>query len=56
MNSKAEAILLQLVKALKQHEWSAGENWQLTLKTDDHIPLICSITVEASIDKDKWKQ
>ena len=55
MNPKAEAILLQIVKALKQNEWSTGENWQLTLKADGHIPLIRSVVADASMDGDKWK-
>lgn len=55
MNPKAEAILLQIVKALKQNEWSTGENWQLTLKADGHIPLIRSVMASASMDGDKWK-
>ena len=55
MNQKAEAILLQIVKALKQNEWSTGENWQLTLKADGHIPLIRSVVANASMDGDKWK-
>lgn len=55
MNQKAEAILLQLVRALEKNEWTPGKDWQLTFKTDGHIPLIRPVTVEASLDGDKWK-
>jgi hypothetical protein len=55
MNQKAEVILLQLVKSIEKNEWSPGKDWQLTFKTDGHIPLIRSIMVEASMDGDKWK-
>jgi hypothetical protein len=55
MNQKAEAILLQIVRALEKNEWTPGKDWQLTLKTDGHIPLIRSVKVEASLDGDKWK-
>ena len=55
MNPKAEAILLQIVKALEKNEWTTGKDWQLTFKADGHIPLIRSVMVEASMDGDKWK-
>lgn len=55
MNQKAEVILLQIVKALEKNEWSTGKDWQLTFKSDGHIPLIRSVVVEASMDGDKWK-
>ena len=55
MNQKAEAILLQIVRALEKYEWTPGKDWQLTFKTDGHIPLIRSVNVEASLDGDKWK-
>jgi len=55
MNPKAEAILLQIVKALEKSEWSTGKDWQLSFKADGHIPLIRSVMVEASMDGDKWK-
>lgn len=55
MNQKAEAILLQIVRALEKNEWTPGKDWKLTLKTDGHIPLIRSIVAEASMDGDKWK-
>ena len=56
MNPKAEAILLQLVKALAENEWITGKDWQLTFKADGHIPLIRTVTVQASMDGDKWKE
>ena len=55
MNQKSEVILLQIVKALEKNEWSTGKDWQLTFKTDGHIPLIRSIVANASMDGDKWK-
>ena len=55
MNQKSEIILLQIVKALEKNEWYTGKDWQLTFKTDGHIPLIRSVIVEASMDSDKWK-
>ena len=55
MNPKAEAILLQIVRALEKTEWSTGKDWQLTFKADGHIPLIRSVMAEASMDGDKWK-
>lgn len=56
MNQKAEAILLQIVKALGQNRWITGKDWQLTFKTDGHIPLISTISAQASMDGDKWKE
>lgn len=56
MNPKAEAILLQIVKALEKNEWITGKDWQLTLKADGHIPIIRTVTIQASMDGDKWKE
>jgi len=55
MNQKAEAILLQIVRALEKNEWIPSKDWQLTFKTDGHIPLIRSVVTQASMDGDKWK-
>lgn len=55
MNPKAEAILLQIVRALEHNGWSANKDWKLTFKADGHVPLIRSVVAEASMDGDKWK-
>ena len=54
MNRKITAILLELTVALTKAGWSAGKDWELTLKGEGHVPLLKRISVQGSIGKSKW--
>jgi hypothetical protein len=55
MNQKAQVILLQIVKLLKDDRWTTDSQWQLSLKADGYVPLVRPIIVEGRLDDTKWK-
>ena len=55
MNQKAQVILLQIVKILKENQWKTDSQWQLSLKVDGFVPLMRSIIADGRLDDDKWK-
>lgn len=54
MNEKIQAVLLKLVVELKKLKWSAGPDWQITLKSEGHVPLVKMIPVEGSMGEEEW--
>jgi hypothetical protein len=54
MNDKMQAILLKLILNLKKLKWEAGQDWEITLKSEGHVPLIKMIQVEGSMDNEEW--
>ena len=55
MNEKIQAILLRIVLGLKWFQWVAGQDWEITLKGEGHVPLVRQIEVEGNMDDEKWK-
>jgi len=55
MNQKSQILLLQMVKALKVNDWSGDNQWELSLKADDNVPLMRSVPVEGHLGEEKWK-
>lgn len=55
MNEKIQAILLKIVLGLKKLKWVAGQDWEITLKGEGHIPLVRQIEVEGNMGDDNWK-
>jgi hypothetical protein len=55
MNEKTQAILLKIVIGLKRLKWTAGQDWEITLKGEGHVPLVRHIEVEGNMDNEKWK-
>lgn len=54
MNEKIQAILLKIVIDLKKLGWITSPDWQITLKSEGHIPLVKSIDVTGNMDDDEW--
>lgn len=54
MNEKMQAILLGIVINLKKLGWSPGPDWEITLKSEGHVPMIKRITVQGSVEDDEW--
>lgn len=54
MNEKIQAILLKIVLELKKDGWEVDQNWQITLKSEGHVPLAKTIPVDASFEGDEW--
>ncbi len=55
MNRKITAILLELTVALKKVGWTAGKDWEITLQSEGHVPLIKRIIVQGALGGQKWK-
>jgi hypothetical protein len=54
MNEKIQAVLLKLVIELKKLGWSAGEDWQITLKGEGHVPLMKMVPVQGTMNNEEW--
>lgn len=54
MNEKIQAILLQIVTQLKQLKWTAHKDWELTIKSDGHIPMTKNISVHSGMGNEEW--
>lgn len=55
MNEKIQAILLRIVRELQKLKWSAGQDWEITLRSEGHVPLVKQVSVEGSMDDDEWR-
>jgi hypothetical protein len=54
MNEKIKAILLKIVIALKKQGWTLDKDYELTLKSEGHIPIKSSINVQGALgDNDR---
>ena len=49
MNEKIQAILLRIIIDLKSLGWAAAPDWEITLKSEGHLPMIKNIPVENNI-------
>ena len=56
MNEKIQAILLKIILELKKLGWSAGPDWQITLKSDGNVPLIKQIHAEGTVGSRDFTQ
>jgi hypothetical protein len=54
MNEKIQAVLLKLTLELKKFKWSAGADWQITLKGEGHVPMVKMVPVEGSMGDEEW--
>lgn len=36
-------------------KWSAGEDWEITLKSEGHVPLVKQVSVMGSMDDEEWQ-
>ena len=55
MNEKIQAILLKIVLNLKKSNWSAGPDWEITLKSEGHIPLVKKILVDNNMPDNTFR-
>jgi hypothetical protein len=55
MNEKIQAILLQITLELKKLKWVAGSDWEITLKSEGHVPLVKQVAVEGSMGDEEWR-
>jgi hypothetical protein len=55
MNEKIQAILLKIVLDLKKLKWSAGPDWEITLKSEGHIPLVKKVLVDNTMSDNKFR-
>ena len=55
MNQNIQAILLKVVLELKKLKWLPGKDWEITLKSEGHVPLVKQITVYGAMDDNEWK-
>jgi hypothetical protein len=54
MNEKMQAILLGIVIHLKKMGWTPGPDWEITLKSEGHVPMIKLISVQGSVEDEDW--
>jgi hypothetical protein len=54
MNDKIQAILLKIIVHLKQNKWRVGPDWEITLKSEHHVPMSTRIFVEGNIADEEW--
>lgn len=54
MNEKIQAILLKIVVELKKDNWKVAPDWELTLKSEGHVPMSKNIRVHGSMDDEEW--
>lgn len=55
MNQSIQAILLKVIVELKKRKWTPGKEWEITLKSEGHVPLIKHISVSGAMDDDEWR-
>lgn len=54
MNEKIQAILLKIVLELKKDRWMVAPDWELTLKSEGHVPMTKTIPVQGNFGDDEW--
>ena len=54
MSEKIQAILLKIIIELKKIGWSLSPDWDLTLKSEGHVPLVKPIKVQGSVEDEEW--
>jgi len=54
MNEKIQAILLKIVLGMKKEHWAVAPDWEVTLKSEGHVPLSKSIRVQGNFNDDEW--
>lgn len=54
MTEQMQAILLKVILTLKRDQWAVADDWELTLKSEGHVPLSKHITVEGNLDDEEW--
>ncbi len=54
MNEKIQAVLLKVVLELKKLKWSAAQDWEITLKSEGHVPLMKMVPVEGAMNNEEW--
>ena len=54
MNEKIQAILLKIILELKKMGWTAGPDWEITLKSEGYVPLVKLIPVEGYLNDKQW--
>jgi hypothetical protein len=55
MNQNIQAILLKVVLELKKLSWVPGQDWEITLKSEGHVPLLKQVPVHGSMEDDEWR-
>lgn len=55
MNEKIQAILLKIILSLKKAGWVPAKDWEITLKSEGHVPLIKKIKVQGSVEDEDWE-
>lgn len=55
MNEKIQAILLKIIIEIKSKGWIPSKDWEITLKSEGHVPLTKSIKVEGFMDDEQWE-
>lgn len=56
MNEKIQAILLKIVVELKKSRWRPAPDWEVTLKSEGHVPLIKNVGVEGNLGDEEWRE
>lgn len=54
MNERIQAILLKIVLELKKLGWKASQDWEVTLKSDNQVPLTKAIDIKANLGAKEW--
>lgn len=54
MNEKIQAITLKLVVALQKEKWNVDKDWQITLKSEGHVPLRKYVSVRGNLGDEDW--
>lgn len=54
MNEKIQAILLKLTVELKKIKWMTSPDWQITLKSEEHVSLIKQIKLHGEINDNEF--
>lgn len=56
MNQNIQAILLKVVLELKKLQWITDNAWEITLKSEDHVPLVKQVPVQGTLeDEEGWR-
>ena len=55
MNEKIQAILLKIILELKKLGWAAAQDWDLTLKSENQVPMVKQVSVAGAMNDDEWR-
>lgn len=55
MNDKIKSVLVKIVIELKKYGWTLGEDYEISLKSEGHIPLNKHIDVDGSLGDEEWQ-